>query len=110
MPVTNCQATAGAQSDSSGAMSPPLFPLGEVVATRAVFAHLAHHGVNAAPFLARHVHGDWGLVPAEDAQANRFAVEQGLRILSAYEVAGERIWIITEADRSVTTLLMPREY
>lgn len=48
-------------------------------------------------------------MPAEDAQANRFAVDNGLRILSAYDVAEERIWIITEADRRVTTLL-PQEY
>ncbi|GAB7549726.1 plasmid related protein [Cupriavidus sp. 8B] len=66
--------------------------------------------MNAAPLLARHVRGDWGLVPAEDAQANRFAVDNGLRIVSAYEVAGERIWIITEAAWSATTLLLPEEY
>ncbi|WP_459568891.1 hypothetical protein [Cupriavidus sp. 8B] len=88
----------------------PLFPLGQIVATRGALGHLDCHGVNAAPLLARHVHGDWGLVPIEDAQANRFAVDNGLRILSAYEVAGERIWIITEADRSATTLLLPEEY
>ena len=83
---------------------PPLFRLGRIVATRGVLAHLEHHGVVADPFLRRHVTGDWGDVPAEDAKSNQLAVQHGARILSSYEVAGERVWLITEADRSVTTL------
>ena len=89
---------------------PPLFRLGRIVATRGVLAHLEHHGVVADPFLRRHVTGDWGDVPAEDAKSNRLAVVHGARILSSYEVAGERVWLITEADRSATTLLFPSEY
>jgi hypothetical protein len=64
-----------------------------------------------AEFLDRHVNGDWGDVPEEDKQENAFSVEHGFRILSAYTTsAGETIWIITEADRSYTTILLPSEY
>lgn len=89
---------------------PPLFPLGQIVATRGVLTHLEREGIAADPYLNRHVRGDWGDVPAEDANANRYAVLVGARIMSSYRIAGERVWIITEADRSVTTLLFPREY
>ncbi|AMV41744.1 hypothetical protein [Paraburkholderia caribensis] len=89
---------------------PPLFRLGQIVATRGVLKHLEHRGIAADPYLRRHVTGDWGAVPPEDARSNRFAVEHGARILSSYDIAGERVWIITEADRSATTLLFPSEY
>lgn len=89
---------------------PPLFPLGHVVATRAVLTHLEKHGVNAQPYLDRHVHGDWGDVPSDDAVENNLSVREGFRILSAYTIADKKVWIITEADRSVTTLLFPEEY
>lgn len=89
---------------------PPRFRLGMIVATRGVLRHLEHHGVQADPYLRRHVRGEWGDVPPEDALANERAVEHGARILSSYDVAGQRVWIITEADRSVTTLLFPSEY
>jgi hypothetical protein len=64
-----------------------------------------------AEFLDRHVNGDWGDVSDADKQENEVAVEQGNRILSAYTTnAGDRIWVLTEADRSATTILLPREY
>jgi hypothetical protein len=88
----------------------PLFRLGQIVATRGVLMHFEHHGIQADPYLRRHVRGEWGDVPPEDALANERAVEHGARILSSYEVAGQRVWVITEADRSVTTLLFPSEY
>ncbi|QBQ98529.1 hypothetical protein E1956_06800 [Paraburkholderia pallida] len=88
----------------------PRFRLGQIVATRGVLTHLEHHGIQADPYLRRHVCGDWGNVPPDDALANERAVVHGARILSSYEVAGERVWVITEADRSVTTLLFPSEY
>jgi len=91
-------------------MMRPLFPLGQVVATRGVAAHLEHHRISAFPYLDRHVHGDWGSVPAEDARANHSAVEHGARILSNYDIVGKYVWIITEADRRMTTLLFPSEY
>ncbi|MBK5119213.1 hypothetical protein IQ288_04890 [Burkholderia sp. R-69980] len=88
----------------------PRFRLGQIVATRGVLKHLEHHGIQADPYLRRHVCGDWGNVPPDDALANERAVVHGARILSSYEVAGERVWVITEADRSVTTLIFPSEY
>jgi hypothetical protein len=60
--------------------------------------------------LLRHTYGDWGLVPDEDRLANEFALEHQLRLLSVYEDSnGKRFWIITEADRSATTVLLPEE-
>jgi hypothetical protein len=88
-----------------------LFELGHVVMTPGAAAL----GVDFAPFLARHAQGDWGELDAFDKRQNDTAVKKGYRILSAYDVpvsgrGTERIWIITEADRSVTTTLLPREY
>jgi hypothetical protein len=60
--------------------------------------------------LERHRTGDWGDVPEEDARENEFAVRHGLRVLSSYRVAGVRLWVMTEADRSATTLLLLSEY
>ncbi|TAM01133.1 MAG: hypothetical protein EPN70_20395 [Paraburkholderia sp.] len=88
----------------------PFFPLGRVVATRGVALHLERHGIDAVSYLRMHAWGDWGAIPPEDAEANRQAVAHGGRILSSYSIANERVWIITEADRSVTTLLLPEEY
>ncbi len=88
-----------------------LFELGHVVMTPGA----ADLNVDFAPFLARHAAGDDGELDSFDKQQNRRAVKEGLRILSAYDVTTgdgetERIWIITEADRSATTVLTPREY
>jgi hypothetical protein len=75
---------------------------------------LDRHGINATTLLRRHRYGDFGTVDAEDQAANLSAIQYGSRILSAYEIGPvgkvEKIWIITEADRSVTTLLLPSEY
>jgi hypothetical protein len=73
---------------------------------------LQEAGQTPAEFLDRHVEGDWGdALDDEDKQENEFSVEHGLRILSAYTArSGEKIWIITEADRSLTTILLPHEY
>ena len=99
------------QPAESRPLSPaPLFSLGQVVATPAIIEHLMEHGISARIFLHRHQHGDWGDVCSEDAAANDAALRLGSRILSSYECAGERLWIITESDRSVTTLLRPDEY
>jgi hypothetical protein len=68
-------------------------------------------GQTADFFLQRHVTGDWGEVDAEDWRRNDEAVQDGTRILSAYRtLKGEALWVITEADRSVTTLLRPHEF
>ena len=90
----------------------PLFPLGQIVATPGALDLLDRTGINASALLYRHQHGDWGVVCAEDAQSNNQAILVGARIVSAYELGlrRERLWIITEADRRVTTLLLPEEY
>lgn len=87
-----------------------LFPLGEVVATRNAWHFMASHDVNPIEILRRHASGDWGDVPPEDARENALSVKEGFRILSSYEESGRHIWIITEADRSYTTILMPEDY
>ena len=88
----------------------PLFTLGKIVATRGVLMHLEHEGILADEYLTRHVCGDWGDLTSNDTEMNRLAVIHGARIFSSYEIAGKRVWIITEADRSSTTLLFPSEY
>jgi len=85
---------------------PPKFPLGRLLATPGILAL----GLNLAPYLNRHVRGDWGDVDSDDWQHNDTSIEEGSRIISAYQTAAGRIWIITEADRSVTTVLLPNEY
>jgi len=85
------------------------FPLGQVVATQGVIATIAGDEMMRA--LDRHAHGDWGDVPPEDAQENDLSLREGFRLLSAYtSSAGVKFWIITEADRSATTFLLPDEY
>ena len=75
----------------------PRFPLGRVVAT-------------PDALLARHTAGDWGDVGAADAAENDLSLARGFRLLSSYRAGAARIWIITERDRSATTLLLPEEY
>ena len=88
-----------------------LFPLGEVVATPGALDLLDRTATNAHDLLMRHQHGDWGNVPPEDAETNIESVVTGGRILSSYHLnLTEKLWIITEWDRSVTTLLLPDEY
>ena len=88
-----------------------LFPLGNVYLT--IGAREALEGSNQTPneFLAKHQSGDWGIIGKEDWKENDFSVKVGFRILSAYETSqDEKLWIITEADRSSTTILLPNEY
>ena len=87
-----------------------LFSLGRMVATAGVHKHLVSHDIDPRPYLRRHACGDWGDVPPEDAQSNELAVIYGHRILSSYQIHREQVWIITEADRSSTTFLFPKEY
>jgi hypothetical protein len=88
-----------------------LFPLGRIVATPGALALIRSAGEDLLPaLLERHRSGDWGEVPEEDARENEVSVRHGFRIVSSYWVAGERLWVITAGDRSVTTLLLPSEY
>ncbi len=86
------------------------FPLGQTVATPGALQVLADAGMSPVPLLGRHQAGDWGDVPLEDARENEFSVESGFRIFSSYRVGTEKLWVITEADRSSTTILLPDEY
>lgn len=93
-------------------LNPPLFPLGNVVATPGALALLDRTGTSAKTLLRRHQRGEWGDLDPEDVVANQQALQYGERLLSAYRLGPqqERLWIITEHDRSVTTLLLPGEY
>ena len=95
----------------------PLFSIGQVVATPGALGQT--HPVWMANCLARHMQGDWGSVCEEDAATNNEAVRVGDRVLSAYPIDAEKpckgygentLWIITDADRSLTTFLLPDEY
>jgi hypothetical protein len=88
-----------------------LFTLGQVVATPGALDALQDSGQSPADFLSRHIQGDWGEVCAEDKRLNDEAIKEGSRILSAYVTTkGMRLWVITEADRSSTCILLPEEY
>jgi len=84
------------------------FRLGQVVITPNALMTLATEDVQAA--LCRHQSGDWGEVCPEDHDENEFSLNRGLRLLSVYRSNGAKFWIITEADRSATTVLMPEDY
>lgn len=87
------------------------FKLGRVVATPGALRAMEDAGVAASQFLRRHAKGDWGELSRADARLNDDAVRNDGRILSSYSLPdGEKIWIITEWDRSATTLLLPSEY
>ena len=89
----------------------PTLPLGRVLATPGALEALAITDVHPLLLLRRHVTGDWGDLCAEDIEANRLGIVLGERVLSSYELpGGTRVWIITEADRSATTLLLPEDY
>jgi hypothetical protein len=98
-------------------MEGALFALGRIVATPGALKVVPEARIIAA--IRSHVHGDWGVVDSEDKASNDEAVVSGLRILSAYPIDPQQpcagygdntLWIVTEADRSVTTALLPQEY
>ena len=90
---------------------PVKFSLGQTVATPGVLALTAECGQSPTEFLRRHLSGDWGGIDAEDRQANEDALLDGDRLLRSYRVNnGQKLWIITEADRSSTTLVLPEDY
>ncbi len=92
------------------------FTLGRVVATPGALTVLEKTGADYLALLRRHARGDWGEVPPSGADAleNERSVWDGFRIVSSYpigsEAEGAKVWIITEADRSSTCLLLPSEY
>jgi len=87
------------------------FALGQTYITPGAQEALEIAGETAIQFLRRHISQDWGELSEEDVQENELSLREGFRLLSAYRTAkGEKIWIITEADRSSTTILLPSEY
>ena len=92
-------------------LTPGRFSPGQTVITPGALDALAKAKQHPGDFLSRHLSGDWGELCDEDITANEQALIDGLRLMSAYRTpGGQRIWIITEADRSVTTILLPEEY
>jgi len=95
---------------------PILFGLGKLFVTRGIQALMDEKGLDISPYIARHQTGDWGEVCAEDAAENQLSLERDYRILSVYSFASDiggktfKLWIITEADRRCTTVLLPSEY
>jgi hypothetical protein len=89
-----------------------LFDPGRVVATPAALRLCVKANVSPLTYIVRHTTGDWGeLLDAGDIEANRQALIHGTRLLSAYELpTGEKLWVITEHDRSSTCVLLPEEY
>ena len=86
-------------------------PLGRVMATLGALEALEASGETFLGYLARHTGRDYGEIPPEDWEENEFSIMNELRVLSAYTLQnGTKIWIITEADRSATTILLPEEY
>ena len=89
----------------------PLFSLGQTVATPGALEALGQSEEDPFSYIVRHVTGDWGDLPEQDIEENQRSLEQDLRIFSAYHLnTGTKIYVITEHDRSVTTILLPEEY
>lgn len=87
------------------------FTLGQVMETPGAREALRTANHTPDEFLGRHLRGDWGNVPQDDKLENEFSLKNGFRLLSSYELRdGTTLWIITEADRSLTTLLLPSDY
>ena len=87
-----------------------LIPLGQLVATPHALALLEKANLSTFTIFARHERGDWGDVDIEDAMANEQALIDDGRLMSVYKLEIGTVWVITEADRSATTLLLPEEY
>lgn len=87
------------------------FDQGQRIATPGALAAFRRNGADIWPLLERHACGDWGEVGPEDRRANEVAARCGGRLLSSYHLDdGTVVWIITEADHSATTVLLPEEY
>ncbi len=87
-----------------------LFNLGRTLATPAAREELSELNYSPLDLLRRHMSGDWSEMDKDDQQSNREAITEGSRIFSAYTIQDVKFWVITEADRSSTTILLPSEY
>ncbi len=87
-----------------------LFELGNIVATPAAIKKMEVTGTDEIYLLGNHQKGNWTEMEPDDQNSNKQAIIDGTRIFSAYTVKGIKFWVITEADRSVTTILLPTDY
>lgn len=88
----------------------PLFGMGQIVATPAALEYCKVNGVHPLTLVRRHCFGDFGAMDREDVAANTQAIKSGARVFSSYQVGTSKVWVITEADRSSTCILLPDEY
>jgi hypothetical protein len=110
-PANGVRVEEGAALLSTALLLPGRFDLGQLVATPGALTALGEAGHHPAEFLLRHKHGDFGDMDLEDLAKNERAVREGSRVFSAYQTRlGQRLWCITEWDRSATTLLLPEEH
>lgn len=87
-----------------------LFAFGQVVATPAAIQLCEANSMHPLELVRKHVAGDWGQLSKEDVEANQNGIAFGGRIFSSYPVGDDKIWVITEADRSSTCVLLPSDY
>ena len=87
-----------------------MFPTGRFLATPGLLAFCRQHDINPIHILLRHYSMDWSEMCLADQRANKRAIEEGSRVFSAYTYHGEKVWVITEASREATTLLLATEY
>lgn len=87
-----------------------LFKLGQVVSTPGAISAMQEIGIEPITLLGRHQSGDWEEMDSEDQLENWYSIDNLQRVLSAYIYEGRKLWVITEADRSLTTILLPEEY
>ena len=100
-----------ARNDIHPNLPSPRFQLGQLVATPGALKALEEAGQDPMALFYRHQRGEWGEVPADDVAENERSVAQGYRVMSVYTLkTNVKVWVITEADRSVTTILLPDEY
>jgi hypothetical protein len=112
-PLTSLEKQGSAGQVRKGHSQVPAakFNLGQLVATPGALAALEESGEEPGIFLSRHAAGDWGDLSEQDRQENEFSLAHGFRLLSSYKLRTDvKLWIITEADRSASTLLLPSEY
>lgn len=87
-----------------------LFNIGVIAATPGALHFSLQHGVDLMSLVRRHQAGDWGDLDQEDVQSNVQAIQHELRVFSSYKIGDGKVWVITEADRSSTCILLPDEY
>lgn len=89
----------------------PLFPAGQILATPGALAMLEQANKTPLEFLSRHLRGDWGDLCQDDKAENEWSLKHGYRLMSSYRIdERQTLWVITEADRSATTILLPSDY